>query len=71
MNALLKLLNEQRIGKLERRVKLLDSSINDIWKYLKSSKFNDDPMVNSQDILRMIAELKTTIDYIDNDFYGE
>jgi|TARA_R110000764_G_scaffold74727_1_gene151300 alkylation response protein AidB-like acyl-CoA dehydrogenase len=71
MNALLKLLNEQRIGKLERRVKLLDSSINDIWKYLKSSKFNDDPMVNSQDILRMIAELKSTIDYIDNDFYGE
>ena len=71
MKALLKLLNEQRIGKLERRVKLLDSSINDIWKYLKSSKFNDDPMVNSQDILRMIAELKTTIDYIDNDFYGE
>tara|TARA_R110000803_G_scaffold181074_1_gene243465 strand:+ start:40 stop:255 length:216 start_codon:yes stop_codon:yes gene_type:complete len=71
MKALLKLLNEQRIGKLERRVKLLDSSINDIWKYLKSSKFNDDPMVNSQDILRMIAELKSTIDYIDNDFYGE
>ena len=71
MNALLKLLNEQRIGKLERRVKLLDSSINDIWKYLKSSKCNDDPMVNRQDILRMIAELKSTIDYIDNDFYGE
>ena len=71
MKALLKLLNEQRIAKLERRNKLLDSHINQVWLYLSSSKFKQDPMVNSGDILRMIAELKSNIQYIDNDFNGE
>ena len=71
MKALLKLLNEQRIAKLERRNKLLDSHINQVWLYLSSSKFKEDKMVNSGDILRMIAELKSTIQYIDNDFNGE
>ena len=71
MKALLKLLNEQRIAKLERRNKLLDSHINQVWLYLSSTKFKQDPMVNSGDILRMIAELKSTIQYIDNDFNGE
>ena len=71
MKALLKLLNEQRIAKLERRNKLLDSHINQVWLYLSSTKFKEDPMVNSGDILRMIAELKSTIQYIDNDFNGE
>jgi|TARA_B100000795_G_scaffold217849_1_gene171851 hypothetical protein len=71
MKALLKLLNEQRIAKLERRNKLLDSHINQVWLYLSSTKFKQDPMVNSGDILRMIAELKSNIQYIDNDFNGE
>ena len=69
--AIIDLIKRERIESLERRNKLLDSHINQVWLYLSSSKFKDDPMVNSGDILRMIAELKSTIQYIDNDFYGE
>ena len=71
MQALLNLIKKERIASLERRNKLLDSHINEVWLYLSSSKFKEDKMVNSGDILRMIAELKSTIEYIDNDFNGE
>ena len=70
MQALLNLIKKERIESLERRNKLLDSHINQVWLYLSYSKFKEDPMVNSGDILRMIAELKSNIQYIDNDFNG-
>ena len=39
MQALLDLIKKERIESLERRNKLLDSHINQVWLYLSSSKF--------------------------------
>ena len=45
MQALLNLIKKERIASLERRNKLLDSHINEVWLYLSSSKFKEDTLI--------------------------